>query len=70
MLKLRTRGAIAIGVSITPTRTTVATSDLAGRVVEQKEFLTDPDPDKTLNEVIALVREFSAKIRVQSRRLG
>ena len=61
MLKLRTKEAIAIGVAITPTVTTVATSDLAGRVVEQKEFLTDPDADKTLNEVIALVREFSLR---------
>ena len=63
MLRLRTKEAIAIGVAITPTRTTVATSDLAGRIVEQKEFLTDPDPDKTLFEVIALVREFSVKNR-------
>lgn len=61
MLRLRTKEAIAIGVSITPSRTTLATSDLAGRIVEQKEFLTDPDPDRTLSEVIALVREFSVK---------
>jgi predicted NBD/HSP70 family sugar kinase len=59
MLRLRTKEAIAIGVAITPTCTTVATSDLAGRIVEQKEFLTNPDPDQTLKEVIALVREFS-----------
>lgn len=61
LLRLRTKEAIAIGVSITPSRTTLATSDLAGRIVEQKEFLTNPDPDYTLNEVIALVREFSVK---------
>jgi predicted NBD/HSP70 family sugar kinase len=61
MLRLRTKEAIAIGVAITPTRTTVATSDLAGRIVEQREFLTDPDPNKTLHDVIALVREFSAR---------
>jgi predicted NBD/HSP70 family sugar kinase len=61
LLKLRTKGAIAIGVAITPTCTTVATSDLAGRVVEQEEFLTDPDPNKTLNQVIALVRELSGR---------
>lgn len=59
LLRLRTKEAIAVGVAITPTSTTVATSDLAGRIVEQREFLTDPDPDKTLGEVIALVREFS-----------
>ncbi len=59
LLRLRTAGAMAIGVAITPTRTTVATSDLAGRIVEQKEFLTDPDSDETLDQVIDLVREFS-----------
>lgn len=57
MLKLRTKEAIALGVAITPTLTTVATSDLAGRVISQHEFLTDPDPRKTLDEVITLVRE-------------
>lgn len=61
LLRLRTKEAIAIGVAITPTCTTVATSDLAGRIVEQKEFLTDPDPEKTLDDVVTLVREFSAR---------
>jgi predicted NBD/HSP70 family sugar kinase len=61
LLRLRTKEAIAIGVAITPSCTTVATSDLAGRIIEQKEFPTDPDPDKTLQQVIALVREFSVK---------
>lgn len=61
LLRLRTKEAIAIGVAITPTCTTVATSDLAGRIVQQEEFLTDPDPEKTLRDVIALVREFSVR---------
>ena len=61
LLRLRTKEAIAIGVAITPTCTTVATSDLAGRIVEQKDFLTDPDPEKTLQAVITLVREFTIK---------
>jgi predicted NBD/HSP70 family sugar kinase len=61
LLRLRTKEAIAIGVAITPTCTTVATSDLAGRIVAQREFLTDPDPDKTLRDVVALVRKFAAK---------
>src|SRR5258708_39933792 len=52
MLKLRTKEAIAIGVSITPTCTTVATSDLAGRVVEQNEFLTNTDSHETLKQII------------------
>ena len=61
LLRLRTKEAIAIGVAITPTCTTVATSDLAGRIVEQKDFLTDPDAEKTLQAVINLVREFTLK---------
>lgn len=61
MLRLRTKEAIAIGVAITPTRTMVATSDLAGRVVEQKEFLTDADSDETLDRVINLVQEFARR---------
>lgn len=59
MLRLRTKGAIAIGVAITPTRTMVATSDLAGRVVERKEFQSDLDPNKTLEQAIQLVRDFA-----------
>lgn len=59
LLKLRAVGPIAVGVSITPTCTTIASSDLAGRVIDQQEFLTDPD--KTLNQVISAVREFNAR---------
>jgi predicted NBD/HSP70 family sugar kinase len=59
MLKLRAVGPIAVGVSLTPTLTTIATSDLAGRVIDQQEFLTDPQ--KTLNQVIAAVRELKAR---------
>jgi len=61
LLRLRTKEAIAIGVAITPSVTTVATSDLAGRVIDQEEFSTDPDADKTLNQVITLVRELSRR---------
>jgi len=52
MLRLRTAGPIGVGVAITPTLTTVATSDLAGRVFRKDEFPTDPDPEKTLSGVV------------------
>lgn len=52
LLRLRTAGAIAIGVSVTPTMTTVATSDLAGRVLRQQAFPTDPDADRTFGRVV------------------
>jgi predicted NBD/HSP70 family sugar kinase len=61
MLKLRAAGAIAMGVAITPTFTTVASSDLAGRLIDQEEFVTDPDLTKTLNRVIECIREFSQR---------
>ena len=61
LLKLRTKGPIALGVSINPTCTNIATSDLAGRLVDQKEFPTDPDPAVTLNNVIATVWDFTRR---------
>ena len=63
LLKLRTKEAIAVGVAITPTCTTIATSDLASRIVEQEEFLTNPDPDKTLGEVMSLITKLSVRNR-------
>jgi len=59
MLRLRTVGAIAIGVNITPTNTTIASSDLAGVVVQQQAFPTDPDPERTLNRIIEIILKFS-----------
>ncbi|PYS79139.1 MAG: sugar kinase, partial [Acidobacteria bacterium] len=52
LLALRTSGAAAIGIDIAPTRTTVAASDLAGCVLEQEEFETDHDFEKTITRAI------------------
>ena len=61
LLRLRTAGAMAIGVAITPTRTTIATSDLAGRVIEQEEFTTNPQFERTIMRVADCVRELASK---------
>ena len=61
LLKLRAAGPIALGVSITPTCTTIATSDLAGRVIDQEEFLTDAH--KTLGQVIDVVHAFTERYK-------
>ncbi len=61
MLKLRAVGPIALGVSLTPTCTTIASSDLAGRVIDQEEFPTDSD--HTLNQVITVLRDFTARYK-------
>jgi N-acetylglucosamine repressor len=59
LLRLRTIGAIAIGVNITPTYTTIATSDLAGIVLQKESFQTDPDSDRTLDRIIKVIRKFA-----------
>lgn len=52
LLKLNTEGAAALGIDIAPKRTTVATSNLAGCVLEREEFDTDPDFEKTIARAI------------------
>jgi predicted NBD/HSP70 family sugar kinase len=58
LLRLRTAGAVAVGVDLGTERTVVATSDLAGRVLEQVEFDTDKSSERTLGSVIECVRGF------------
>jgi predicted NBD/HSP70 family sugar kinase len=61
LLSLRSADAIAIGVDLGTIRTVVATSDLAGRVLEQEEFPTDLDAATTISHVIDCVRKLNAK---------
>ncbi len=65
LLRLRTVGAIAIGVNITPTCTTIASSDLAGIVGRQEVFPTDPAPERTLDRVIEIIRKFSDQSSIE-----
>ena len=52
LLSLRTVDAVAVGVDLGTVKTVMATSDLAGRVLEQEEFPTDPDVRKTLAKIV------------------
>ncbi len=52
LLSLRTADAVAIGVDLGTTNTVMATSDLAGRVLSQEKFSTDPDADKTTAKIV------------------
>jgi predicted NBD/HSP70 family sugar kinase len=61
LLRIRAAGAVAIGVDLGTARTLVATSDLAGRVLEEEEFSTDPDAEKTLGHIIDCVRRLAKK---------
>src|SRR5689334_5821253 len=52
LLSLRTVDAVGIGVDLGTLKTVMATSDLAGRVLEREEFPTDPDVRKTLARIV------------------
>ncbi|HZE70213.1 MAG TPA: ROK family transcriptional regulator [Pyrinomonadaceae bacterium] len=61
LLSLRTADAVAIGVDLGTARTVVATSDLAGRVLEQEDFATDPDAFKTIRQIVQRTRRLVEK---------
>jgi predicted NBD/HSP70 family sugar kinase len=61
LLRLRAVGAVAIGVDITPSVTTIATSDLAGRVLEQEQFATTAHYPKMIERVVDCVRALARK---------
>ena len=61
LLSLRTADAVAIGVDVGTTRTIVATSDLAGRVMQQEQFETSADATHTTRSIIELSRKLIAK---------
>jgi predicted NBD/HSP70 family sugar kinase len=56
LLRLREGGAVAIGVDITTQTTTVATCNLAGRILDRVDFPTDPDASATLDRVTRIVK--------------
>lgn len=61
LLRIRTSGVMAIGVDITPSQTIIATSNLAGRVLAEEKFPTDPDFQKTITRVVDCVQSMARK---------
>ena len=61
LLSLKTAHAIALGIDLGKKRTIVATSDLAGRILEQEEFPTDADFEKTIVRIIFSIRNYIQK---------
>jgi predicted NBD/HSP70 family sugar kinase len=58
LLQLRAAGPVAIGVDLSTERTVVATSDLAGRVLEQEEFATEHDLKKSFRRIADCANRF------------
>jgi len=63
LLSLRTADAVAIGVDLGTVKTVMASSDLAGRVLEQQEFPTDKDVKETLRKIVQYAQQLSGKTR-------
>src|SRR6266850_1394987 len=61
LLRLHAGWAAAIGIDISPTRTSVATADIAGDILDLTEFPTDADFEKTISRVIDCSVEFARK---------
>ncbi len=61
LLSLRTADAVAIGVDLGTVKTVMASSDLAGRVLEQDEFPTDKDVNKTLKKIVHCAQRLIGK---------
>ncbi len=60
-LKLKTGTPIAIGVDVTPQKTTVAIADLAGQVLEKEIFATSANMTFMTTQIIEKVSGFAAK---------
>lgn len=52
LLTLRTAIPVVIGVDLGTVRTTIATCDLTGQIIEKVTFWTDPDVEKTTSLII------------------
>jgi predicted NBD/HSP70 family sugar kinase len=70
LLRLRAAAAATIGVDLATTRTVIATSNLAGRVLQREEFVTSPRADKTLKMIVASVRRLTRKTNQRIEGIG
>jgi predicted NBD/HSP70 family sugar kinase len=61
LLRLRTAEAVAIGIDLGTKDTTIAASDLAGRVLTREIFPTDPDPVISLDNIIEAARKLMSQ---------
>ena len=63
LLRLRAEGAFAIGVDITPSATTIAASDLGGRVFRCESFPNSPRGEELLRRVVQSVEAMAVECR-------
>lgn len=61
LLSLRAADAVAIAVDLGTAKTVMARGDLAGRVLEQEEFATDRDFEKTIGKIVQCAQRLIEK---------
>ncbi|CAN5333208.1 ROK family glucokinase [soil metagenome] len=61
LLRLRAAGATAVGVDLTPSGTTVAASDLAGRVLDREELPSNVERGKLIELICDAIRRLAAR---------
>jgi predicted NBD/HSP70 family sugar kinase len=61
LLSLRAADAVAIAVDLGTAKTVMARGDLAGRVLEQEEFATDRDFEKTIGKIVQCAQRLIGK---------
>ncbi len=61
LLSLRAADAVAIGVDLGTVKTVMASSNLAGRVLDQEDFPTDDDVKKTLRKMVQCAKRLIGK---------
>lgn len=70
LLSLRAANAVAIGIDLGTVKTVMATSDLAGRVLEQEEFPTEADVNITIENIIGCAQKLIARNRGTAEGIG
>jgi N-acetylglucosamine repressor len=70
MLELRRDAAVAVGVDITPSVTTIAAANLAGEILEKDTFETSPDRAATFEQIVQCVKKIKLKSRRDNVQIG
>ncbi|NJM52011.1 MAG: ROK family transcriptional regulator [Blastocatellia bacterium] len=70
LLKLKTGKPIAIGVDLTPSHTTIALADLAGKILEKEDFPTSSDANFMTSHIIEKVAKLACKYKNDELEVG
>lgn len=70
LLKLNTGIPVAIGIDVTPRKTTVALADLAGQILQQETFPTSPDVDFMSAQIVERVKKHASKNKKNNLEVG